>query len=283
MLKTFLLTSITLIAFAANSLLTRMALGTGALDAASFVLIRLGSGAIMLLLLTSFTQKKLTLRVKGKWLAALMLFVYALAFSFAYLQLDTGTGALLLFGAVQVTMIVLGLRQGEKPHVVEWVGFLAALGGLVYLVLPGLSAPPLFGSGLMVIAGIAWGIYSLLGKSSNNPIENTTSNFVRSVPLAIGVSLVSLPNLNLSTRGVILAIASGAITSGLGYALWYIALKGLSATQAAIVQLVVPVLAALGGILFLEEVFSLRLGVASLLILGGIAIAVVGRRVVKTT
>ena len=283
MLKTFLLTSITLIAFAANSLLTRMALGTGVLDAASFVLIRLGSGAIMLLLLTSFTQKKLTLRVKGKWLAALMLFVYALAFSFAYLQLDTGTGALLLFGAVQVTMIVLGLRQGEKPHVVEWVGFLAALGGLVYLVLPGLSAPPLFGSGLMVIAGIAWGIYSLLGKSSNNPIENTTSNFVRSVPLAIGVSLVSLPNLNLSTRGVILAIASGAITSGLGYALWYTALKGLSATQAAIVQLVVPVLAALGGILFLEEVFSLRLGVASLLILGGIAIAVVGRRVVKTT
>ena len=280
MLKTFVLTSITLMAFAANSLLTRMALGTDALDAASFVLIRLGSGAIMLLLLTSYTQKKLTLRVKGKWLAALMLFVYALAFSFAYLQLDTGTGALLLFGAVQVTMILLGLRQGEKPHLLEWVGFFAALGGLVYLVLPGLSAPPLFGSGLMVISGIAWGIYSLLGKSSNNPVETTTSNFVLSVPLAIGVSLVSLPNLNLSTRGIILAIASGAITSGLGYALWYTALKGLSATQAAIVQLVVPVLAALGGILFLEEMFSLRLGVASLLILGGIAIAVVGRRFV---
>jgi len=280
MLKTFLLTSITLIAFAANSLLTRMALGNGALDAASFVLIRLGSGAIMLLLLTSYTQKKLTLRVRGRWLAALMLFVYALAFSFAYLQLDTGTGALLLFGAVQVTMILLGLRQGEKPHLIEWLGFGAALGGLVYLVLPGLSAPPLFGSGLMTIAGIAWGIYSLLGKSSNNPVEATTSNFVLSVPLAIGVSLVSLPNLNLSTRGIILAIASGAITSGLGYALWYSALKGLSATQAAIVQLVVPVLAALGGILFLEEVFSLRLGIASLLILGGIAIAVVGRRFV---
>ena len=177
-------------------------------------------------------------------------------------------------------MILLGLRQGEKPHLLEWVGFFAALGGLVYLVLPGLSAPPLFGSGLMVISGIAWGIYSLLGKRSNNPVETTTSNFVLSVPLAIGVSLVSLPNLNLSTRGIILAIASGAITSGLGYALWYTALKGLSATQAAIVQLVVPVLAALGGILFLEEMFSLRLGVASLLILGGIAIAVVGRRFV---
>ncbi len=280
MLKTFWLTSITLIAFAANSLLTRMALGTGALDAASFVLIRLGSGAVMLLLLTSYTHKKLTLKVKGEWLAALMLFVYALTFSFAYLQLDTGTGALLLFGAVQVTMILLGLRQGEKPHPSEWIGLLAALTGLVYLVLPGLAAPPLLGSGLMAIAGIAWGIYSLLGKSSKNPIENTTANFLRSVPFAIGVSLVALPQLNLSTRGILLAIASGAITSGLGYALWYQALKGLSATQAAIVQLVVPILAALGGIIFLEEVFSLRLGIASLLILGGIAIAVVGRRLI---
>ena len=280
MLKTFWLTSITLIAFAANSLLTRMALGTGALDAASFVLIRLGSGAIMLLLLTSYTHKKLTLKVKGEWLAALMLFAYALTFSFAYLQLDTGTGALLLFGAVQVTMILLGLRRGEKPHPSEWIGLLAALTGLVYLVLPGLAAPPLLGSGLMAIAGIAWGIYSLLGKSSKNPIENTTANFLRSVPFAIGVSLVALPQLNLSTRGILLAIASGAITSGLGYALWYQALKGLSATQAAIVQLVVPILAALGGIIFLEEVFSLRLGIASLLILGGIAIAVVGRRLI---
>ncbi len=280
MLKTFWLTSITLIAFAANSLLTRMALGTGALDAASFVLIRLGSGAVMLLLLTSYTHKKLTLKVKGEWLAALMLFVYALTFSFAYLQLDTGTGALLLFGAVQVTMILLGLRQGEKPHPSEWIGLLAALTGLVYLVLPGLAAPPLLGSGLMAIAGIAWGIYSLLGKSSKNPIENTTANFLRSVPFAIGVSLVALPQLNLSTRGILLAIASGAITSGLGYALWYQALKGLSATQAAIVQLVVPILAALGGIIFLEEVFSVRLGIASLLILGGIAIAVVGRRLI---
>lgn len=274
----FLLTTITLIAFAANSLLTRMALGTGALDAASFVLIRLGSGAVMLLLLFTYSQQRLTVKVRGRWSAAVMLFVYALAFSFAYLQLDTGVGALLLFGTVQITMILLGLRQGEQPHFLEWLGMLAALAGLVYLVLPGLAAPPLLGSGLMASAGIAWGVYSLLGKTSKHPIENTAANFLRAVPLAVGVSLVALTQLNWSTRGVLLAIASGAITSGLGYALWYTALKGLSATQAAIVQLIVPVLAAIGGIIFLEEVFSFRLGIASFLILGGIAIALVGRK-----
>ncbi len=278
MLKTPALTGVTLIAFAANSLFNRLALGEDSIDAASFMTLRLISGAVMLLVLTVFSQGKLSWRVRGQWFTALMLFLYAVTFSFAYQQLSAGTGALILFGTVQVTMIVAALRQGEKPGQAEWAGLLLALGGLVYLVLPGLAAPPLVGTGLMMIAGVAWGIYSLRGRGVADPVANTTRNFVLALPFAVGVSVVNMGQIHLSLRGVIWAVLAGAITSGLGYALWYAALKGLTATQAAMVQLAVPVLAAIGGILFLQEALSMRLVVASLVILGGIGWAVLGRR-----
>lgn len=255
-----------------------MALGAAAIDAASFMAIRLAAGAVMLCGLVGFSYGPSGLKARGNWQAALMLFLYAALFSFAYLQLDSGTGALILFGTVQATMIVAALRQGETPNKLEWLGLLLALGGLTYLVLPGLSAPPILGSGLMVGSGIAWGIYSLLGRGARDPIANTMANFVRSLPFASGALLVALPGVQLSLRGIILASISGAITSGLGYALWYAALQGLSATRAAMVQLTVPVLAAVGGIFFLQEIFSLRLAIASFAILVGISLAALGRQ-----
>lgn len=276
--KTALLTGCTLIAFAANSLLTRMALGPGSIDAASFMTLRLASGAIMLSAIMVVAQRKPVTKLQGKWTAALMLFLYAVTFSFSYLQLAAGTGALILFGTVQVTMILAALHQGEKPHPLEWMGLLLALVGLIYLVSPGLAAPPVVGSVLMVIAGIAWGFYSLLGRGAKDPIAYTTANFVRAVPFAIGVSLASLSGLHLTLPGVILALLSGALASGVGYAIWYAALRGLTATRAATVQLAVPVIAALGGIFILQEVLTARLVLASLLILGGIGLAVMGRR-----
>jgi len=283
-LKTSLLTALTLIAFAANSLLTRMALGEASIDAASFVTIRLTSGAAMLLAITAFTSpSKVHIKsAKGHWTAAVMLFLYAIAFSFAYLQLAAGTGALILFGTVQVTMILAALKQGEKPTPLEWIGLAVALAGLAYLVSPGLSAPPIVGSALMIVAGIAWGFYSLIGRSAKEPIANTMNNFLRAVPFACGVSLVSLPSLHVSPAGLLLALLSGALASGVGYALWYAALKGLTATRAATVQLSVPVLAAVGGSLFLQESLSVRLAIASLMILGGIGLAVLGNATVTS-
>ena len=281
-LKTTSLTTLTLIAFAANSLLTRMALGAGSIDAASFVTLRLASGAVMLLAITAFSNKSASnFRTKPGWegwAAAVMLFLYAIAFSFAYLQLTAGTGALILFGTVQITMILAALKQGEKPSKLEWGGLVMALVGLVYLVSPGLAAPPVVGSVLMIISGIAWGFYSLMGRGLTEPVINTKNNFVRAVPFAIGVSVVSLTRLQLSTSGIILALLSGALASGVGYALWYAALRGLTATRAATVQLSVPVLASIGGTLFLSEALSLRLIIASLMILGGIGLAVLGRQ-----
>lgn len=276
-LSTSILTACTLIAFAANSLLTRMALGPGSIDAASFMTLRLGAGAIMLSVIMTLFQGKSVAKLQGKWPAALMLFLYAVTFSFSYLQLTAGTGALILFGSVQVTMILVALNQGEKPQQLEWLGLCLALAGLVYLVSPGLAAPPVVGSGLMVIAGIAWGFYSLLGRGSQDPVAYTTANFVRAVPFAIGVSVVSLSEFHITQVGVILALLSGSLASGLGYATWYAALKGLTATRAATVQLAVPVIASVGGILFLQEAVTMRLMLASLLILGGIGLAVVGR------
>ncbi|MEM6448962.1 MAG: DMT family transporter [Cyanobacteria bacterium P01_D01_bin.105] len=282
--KISLLTGVTLIAFAANSLLTRMALGAGVIDAASFVTIRLASGAAVLLAITTLMQQKSPMDIekrcltKDAWTAALMLFLYAIAFSFSYLQLAAGTGALILFGTVQVTMILVALKQGEKPSVAEWIGLVLALLGLIYLVSPGLEAPPAVGSVLMVIAGGAWGVYSLLGRGSTQPVVNTMNNFVRAVPFAIGASLVSISQLQLSREGVLLAVLSGAIASGVGYALWYAALRGLSATRAATVQLSVPVLAAVGGVFFLQEALSVRLVLASVMILGGVGLAVMGKQ-----
>lgn len=215
---------------------------------------------------------------RGNWLSAFFLFAYAICFSFAYISLTTGTGALILFGCVQMTMILFTLFKGERPKVLEWLGLLIALGGLVYLVFPGLTAPPLFSSALMAGAGIAWGFYTLRGKGSTNPLSDTTGNFVRSVPMIILASLPFLSQINISSRGILLAVLSGAIASGIGYTVWYAALRHHTATRAAVLQLVVPVIAAVGGVIFLAETSSVRLWIAAALILGGIALAIFGRK-----
>ena len=203
-----------------------------------------------------------------------MLFLYAICFSFAYLNLDTGTGALILFGMVQATMIAGALLEGDRPSPVEWVGWLLAVVGFIYLMSPGLTAPSPIGAGLMGLAGIGWGIYSLRGRSESDALGGTTFNFVRSVPLVTVVALIGFSHLHLSREGIVLAAVSGAVTSGVGYVIWYTALRGLSSLQAAMVQLSVPVLAAAGGVLLLSETASTRLIVSGLLILGGICLAV---------
>lgn len=264
-----------MLAFAGNSLLCRMALKHTEIDAASFTSIRLLSGAIALWLIVQLQGGAIA--KAGRWSAAFALFVYAACFSIAYVSLPAGTGALLLFGAVQVTMIGYGLYSGERLRALESLGLLLALAGLVGLLLPGLSAPPWQGSVLMLGAGVAWGVYSLQGKRVKNPTQATAGNFLRVVPFTLGLSLISLPNLSWDGAGIFYAVASGAIASGIGYAIWYRALPDLQATQAATVQLSVPILAAVGAILFLSEPMTLRLGLAAIAILGGIAL-VIGQR-----
>lgn len=275
--RTFGLTLFALIAFAANSVLTRVALGQATIDAASFATVRVVSGAAVLVLISALSRRADAPQSRGSWGSAAMLFLYAVPFSFAYLSLSTGTGALILFGLVQVTMILAALGSGERPHFWEWVGLVLAFAGLVYLVSPGLTAPSPIGSLLMAVAGVSWGLYSLWGRGSANPLADTTGNFVRAVPLVIGVSLMALSQASLSGRGVLLAILSGALASGLGYVVWYAALRGLTRTRAATVQLSVPVLAAMGGVFFLSEDVSLRLALSAMLILGGVGIAIVSK------
>ena len=273
-MRIVLLTMVTMVAFAANSILCRLALGEATIDAASFTTLRLASGAIMLLAVSRVASRGHAAEGSGNWLSAVVLFVYAIAFSFAYISLAAGTGALILFGTVQATMILVALRTGERPHRLEWLGLVVALAGLVYLVLPGLSAPSPGGSALMAVAGVAWGVYSLRGRGAADPTQAITASFVRALPFAFVVSALTLRAVSLSPRGALLAVISGALTSGLGYVLWYMALKGLTATRAAIVQLSVPVIAAAGGVLFLAEDLSFRLTVSSVLILGGVALSV---------
>jgi drug/metabolite transporter (DMT)-like permease len=279
--RVFILTAVTMTAFAGNSLLCRLALKQTSIDAASFTLTRIISGAIVLWLIVEFRRRLMrhsSLPQAGSWPSALALFAYAAAFSFAYISLAAGTGALLLFGAVQATMIIWGLRQGEQLRARQWLGLAFALGGLVALLFPGLSAPPLGGSILMLGAGIAWGIYSLRGQASGDPISETAGNFLRAMPLAAVLSVAFLPWASLDRAGIGFAILSGAIASGVGYAIWYTALPGLRAASAATVQLSVPVLAAAGGILFLGESITLRLLFASVAVLGGIALVVIQKR-----
>lgn len=266
------LTTLALFAFAGNSLLCRAALAHTPIDAASFTTIRLVSGALTLWLLVQLTRRGATGR--GSWPSALALFAYAAAFSFAYVSLPTGTGALLLFGSVQASMIGWGMFKGERFAPLQWLGLALALGGLVGLLLPGLSAPPLVGALLMIAAGVAWGVYSLRGRGAGDPTRVTAGNFVRTVPLAAALSLLTLGSAQLDAAGVAYAVASGAITSGLGYAIWYAALPHLKATSAATLQLSVPVIATLGGIIWLGEDASLRLVLASAAILGGIALVI---------
>jgi len=277
LIKTIIFTGLALIAFAANSVLCRLALGERAIDASSFTIIRLLSGAIVLLAILSINKNKTDSPTKGSWYAGLMLFLYAITFSFAYITLNTATGALILFGSVQITMIMLSLISGTRLHGTEWIGVMIAFAGFVYLILPAVTTPSAIGFLLMTIAGIAWGIYTLIGRDSKNPLMDTGYNFFRTIPFAIILLLVASKNLNYSFEGILLAILSGGVTSGIGYAIWYTALGGLSALQAAVLQLLVPVIAAFGGIIFVSETITLRLTVSATMILGGILMVVLGR------
>jgi drug/metabolite transporter (DMT)-like permease len=276
--RVVLLTLLALVAFAGNSLLCRAALAHTQIDAASFTTIRLLSGAVVLWVLVVLRNRNRRDSVKvtghGNWLSALALFVYAAGFSFAYIQLNTGVGALILFGAVQISMIAFGLWRGERFTTAQWLGLLLAFSGLIGLLLPGLSAPPLTGAMLMIAAGVAWGVYSLRGKGAGDPLQVTAGNFSRTVPMALLLSLMLLSRVSLDSTGVYYALLSGALTSGVGYAIWYSALPLLKATTAATVQLSVPLLAALGGVVLLQEPVTLRLLLAALAILGGIALVV---------
>lgn len=278
--RVVVLTSLALIAFAGNSLLCRAALAHTGIDPASFTSVRLVSGAVALWILATFRSGGISRN--GNWLSALALFTYAAGFSFAYLSLTAAAGALILFGAVQITMIGYGIWTGERMRMLQMMGILLACGGLVGLLLPGLSAPPLTGSLLMLAAGIAWGVYSLRGKGSGSPLKVTAGNFARTVPITVGLSLVLLERASLNGAGIGYAVLSGALASGLGYAIWYTALPSLKSTTAATVQLSVPVVAALGGVVFLGEQLTARLVIASLAILGGIAlVALAGNGAVK--
>lgn len=279
------LTLFALMAFAANSVLNRLALGANAIDAGSYIAIRLISGAITLAMLNGFAKRDWNLIKKAyskadwqQFLPAFYLFLYGITFSFAYRSLNAGMGAFILFGTVQCTMLLTALLQGERPHLTEWLGLSLAISGLMYLVFPGLSAPDLLGAFLMLAAGIAWGFYTLKGKGVKDPLEMTALNFLRSVPFVLCMYIFTFHKSYYSVEGITYAIISGAITSGIGYAIWYAALRGLTTTQAALLQLCVPIIAAFGGILFLSEQVTVRLIGAGALILGGVLLAIFGKK-----
>lgn len=276
-MRIFIVTLLAMVAFAGNSLLCRIALKQTTIDAASFTFIRICSGTMVLWLIVIMRKGKPN--NAGSWISALALFAYAAGFSFAYLTLSAGTGALLLFGAVQATMIFWGLRNGERLQPGQWFGFALAISGLVMLLLPGLSAPPIKGALLMISAGVAWGIYSLRGKAVADAVSTTAGNFLRALTFALTLSIALMPWSRLDRAGIVYAVLSGAIASGLGYVIWYSALPGLKAASAATVQLSVPVLATIGGILFLNEALTSRLLIAAIAVLGGIGLVVIERPV----
>ena len=275
--RTSLFTMFALVAFAANSVLCRLALGEKAIDAASFTSIRLLSGALVLMGILRFSNREKHPPTKGSWPATLMLFSYALTFSFAYITLDAATGSLILFSSVQITMLLLSMVAGNRLQGFEWLGVTVAFAGFLYLVLPGLTTPSAIGFSLMTVAGISWAIYTLKGRESASPLSDTAYNFARTIPLVIVLIALTIQRAKLSPEGVLLATVSGGLTSGIGYTVWYLALGGLTATQAAVVQLSVPVIAALGGVIFLAEQVSLRLVLSAVLILGGILMVILGR------
>jgi drug/metabolite transporter (DMT)-like permease len=270
------LTALAMLAFAGNSLLCRLALKTTAIDAASFTAIRLVSGALILALILRARRTRPT--AGGSWTMAAMLFAYAAFFSFAYRDLTAATGALLLFGSVQLSMLGWALSRGERLRGLQLAGLAIAVAGLVYLLLPGLAAPPPLAAALMIGAGMAWAVYSVLGKGAGEPIAGTGGNFVRSVAFAAVLALAALSHEQLDRMGMIYAVASGAITSGLGYVLWYAALPSFTTSAAAIIQLSVPAIATLGGALLLAEPVGARVLVASAAILGGIALTIVRKK-----
>lgn len=284
---TALFTLFALAGFAANSILCRLALGPAAIDPASFTTVRLVSGALALLLLAAIVPRRRAGNAHaGSWTSALLLFLYAMPFSFAYTSLGVATGALILFLSVQATMLAGALLEGERIHRLEALGIVTALAGFLYLVAPGLSAPDPAGAALMGAAGAAWGIYTLRGRRSTDPIGDTAANFLRSAPFAIAATLAlaaaeraggSVPGPRITAPGLALAAASGILASGAGYASWFAALRTLKALQAAALQLTVPVIAAIGGILFLAERITQHLLVSAALILGGVTLALGGR------
>lgn len=275
-----LLAVVALLCFAANSVLARLALRGGAIDPASFTAIRLAAGAVFLAVLARRPRTIAPPDFRFPLVGALLLFLYAAPFSFAYLRLTTGTGALILFGAVQLTMISAGIFSGERPRTLEWIGLLVALAGLIGLTLPGITAPPLAGAFLMTLAGIAWGGYSLRGRRSSTPLLDTAGSFALATPLGVALALLALlaQPATLTTEGVLYATGSGALASGAGYAAWYAALPRLSATRAGTIQLAVPVLAAGAGTFLLHEAISLRLVLSAVAILGGISLSLITRK-----
>lgn len=264
-----------MLAFAGNSVLCRLALANTRIDAASFTVLRIVSGAIVLWLLLGL--RKRARPASGNWAGALALTLYAAAFSFAYIRLDTGTGALLLFGAVQLSMLAFGLVRGERLSPAATAGLVLATVGVLALLLPGSSAPPLGSALIMLLSGLAWGAYSLLGKGAVDPLATTADNFLRAVPLVLLAALPFLDQIRWDATGSVYAILSGALTSGLGYAIWYGALRGLGSMQAASLQLSVPILAAAAGVLLLGEPLSLRMLVAAAAVLGGLAVVLKAR------
>ena len=301
-MKATLYTIIALIAFAANSLFCRMALAEGYIDAWSFTIIRLLSGAICLSIIMGIysynlrrkdltlnnPQNKAILKDKGSWLSSLSLVVYALCFSIAYVELDTGTGALILFSAVQLTMIGWGIYKKEQLSALQWMAFIVAVAGFVYLMLPSAAVPSVLAATLMAISGVAWGIYSIRGKTCVSPLRATGFNFIRSlvaIPLLLIIGMVYLKNMPLATisiEGILLACASGAIASGMGYSVWYMAMPSLKSTQAAVVQLCVPVLAAILGVVFLSEQLTLPFILASAVILGAVLVFILHKKAPQT-
>jgi drug/metabolite transporter (DMT)-like permease len=273
-ISTASLTVLALIAFAGNSVFGRLALGEFTIDPASYTATRLISGTLTLWIIAWFLSDTSSAKSNGGWISGFMLFLYAIAFSVAYISLSAGTGALILFASVQIVMIGVGLYGGERPDALEWLGFSIAVVGLIYLVSPGITAPSPFGSALMAVAGVAWGIYSLRGRGAVDPVRTTSDNFLRAVPFTLAVVFFWSSRLTVSPIGFLWAVLSGSVTSALGYVVWYAALRGLTATRAATVQLAVPVLAALGGAVVLSEAITLRLIISAAVILTGVGLAV---------
>ncbi|MEO1202436.1 MAG: DMT family transporter [Pseudomonadota bacterium] len=266
-----------MLAFAANSVLCRLALGAGEIDAASFASVRLLSAAAVLAIIVLLRDRSLARSDINVW-SALALFGYVVFFSFAYLTLATGTGALILFGAVQLTMFAWALKSGERFPALSWFGLALAIAGLVYLLLPGVAAPDPMGATMMAIAGVSWGVYSLLGRAATDATRATAWNFVLALPLGLVTSLFFMDEYHVTANGLLLAVISGALTSGLGYVAWYSALTRLATGDAATIQLSVPVIAAVGGVLLLSEPVTLRLIIATLATLGGVAIVLRTKR-----
>jgi drug/metabolite transporter (DMT)-like permease len=275
-MRLILVTTLAMLAFASNSLLCRVALRDTTIDAASFTALRLASGALMLAVIVRARGGRPA--AAGSWPMAACLFGYAAAFSFAYRELSAATGALLLFGSVQTAMLGWGLASGERLRALQFAGLALAIGGLVYMLLPGLSAPPIGAAAFMIAAGVSWAGYSLLGRGVTDATLATAGNFLRSLPFAAALGLAFATGTTVDRTGALYAVASGAVTSGLGYVLWYAALPSLTAASAAVIQLSVPAIAALGGVVLLAEPLSSRLAIASLAIIGGIALTILRRR-----